>query len=407
LKTAKAKAGEMSSKGNHIIPKGRQLCLLSLDGGGVRGVSILHILKRIMQGIEPDAGKPVPKPIDYFDMICGTSTGGIIAIMLGRLGMSIDECIEAYEKLCPTVFARRRSLKSMGRLLGQVNGRFDHRELEQRVKDMIREKGFEESDLLKTVSDKCRVFVCAGDTSNANGDTVIFASYNSERQDPELHDTVRIWEAVRATSAAPSFFDPIQINGATFNDGATRANNPVNEIWREAYGLWGPGRTGRFEDQLQCLVSVGTGVPDARAFGANIIDIGKTLVKLATDSEQTARVFRVHHQDLFDEGRCFRFSVLSGLGAIGLEESDKLSEIKVATRNYCMSDQVQNDIKKCSSNLRQRDSCRFQAHRYCTQKNASNLNLRTQGSKRLLIESEKKQKQYRECFQTMCNSGDR
>ena len=54
------------------------LRLLSLDGGGVRGLSSLHILKHVMETINPD--EP-PKPCDYFDMIGGTSTGGSVSSM--------------------------------------------------------------------------------------------------------------------------------------------------------------------------------------------------------------------------------------------------------------------------------------------------------------------------------------
>ena len=53
--------------------RSKELCLLSLDGGGVRGLSSLQILKQLMEAINPE--NP-PKPCDYFDMIGGTSTGG-------------------------------------------------------------------------------------------------------------------------------------------------------------------------------------------------------------------------------------------------------------------------------------------------------------------------------------------
>jgi len=56
---------------------GKNLNLLSLDGGGVRGLSSLYILQRIMFSIDPD--NP-PKPCDYFDMIGGTSTGGYVSM---------------------------------------------------------------------------------------------------------------------------------------------------------------------------------------------------------------------------------------------------------------------------------------------------------------------------------------
>jgi patatin-like phospholipase/acyl hydrolase len=54
---------------------GKKLCLLSLDGGGVRGLSSFYILKKLMETIKPD--RP-PKSCEYFDMIGGTSTGGYI-----------------------------------------------------------------------------------------------------------------------------------------------------------------------------------------------------------------------------------------------------------------------------------------------------------------------------------------
>jgi patatin-like phospholipase/acyl hydrolase len=69
--------------------------ILALDGGGVRGLSSLLIVQRLMhevqriminEGNTTDDGK-LPLPCEYFDLICGTSTGGLIAIMLGRLRM--------------------------------------------------------------------------------------------------------------------------------------------------------------------------------------------------------------------------------------------------------------------------------------------------------------------------------
>jgi len=63
--------------------------ILSLDGGGVRGLSSLLILREIMEeiGRRTKAAAETPLPCEYFDLIGGTSTGGLIAIMLGRLGM--------------------------------------------------------------------------------------------------------------------------------------------------------------------------------------------------------------------------------------------------------------------------------------------------------------------------------
>lgn len=77
---------------------GQTVSILSLDGGGVRGISTLYILKDLMnqirrhrRSIDPQDDKPSPRPCDIFDLICGTSTGGLIAIMLGRLDMVIPK----------------------------------------------------------------------------------------------------------------------------------------------------------------------------------------------------------------------------------------------------------------------------------------------------------------------------
>ena len=68
------------------------LRILSLDGGGVRGISSLYMLKDLMAQVNrqypldhPD--EPALRPCDGVDLICGTSTGGLIALMLGRLEM--------------------------------------------------------------------------------------------------------------------------------------------------------------------------------------------------------------------------------------------------------------------------------------------------------------------------------
>ncbi|KAF7887298.1 hypothetical protein EAF00_009592 [Botryotinia globosa] len=72
------------------------LRLLLLDGGGIRGLSELIILDEIMKRLKYALKSSVDLlPADYFDMICGTSTGGLIALLLGRLRFST-----AYQMLC-------------------------------------------------------------------------------------------------------------------------------------------------------------------------------------------------------------------------------------------------------------------------------------------------------------------
>jgi len=61
--------------------------ILSFDGGGIRGLSALFILEDILNSVRRKSGNRSHLPCELFDLIGGTSTGGLIAIMLGRLGM--------------------------------------------------------------------------------------------------------------------------------------------------------------------------------------------------------------------------------------------------------------------------------------------------------------------------------
>jgi patatin-like phospholipase/acyl hydrolase len=130
----------------------RNISLLCLDGGGVRGLSSLRILQRIMECADPN--NP-PKPCDYFDIICGTSTGGLIAIMLGRLKMSVSDCVAEYQKLSNSVFTKCRHRVNWK---GKIQGRFDHEALEVGIKDLLRRLGLPEDELMKEMegNPKCK-----------------------------------------------------------------------------------------------------------------------------------------------------------------------------------------------------------------------------------------------------------
>jgi hypothetical protein len=121
----------------------KKLCLLALDGGGVKGLSSLIVLRQLMELIDPE---DPPKPCEYFDIIAGTSTGGLIAIMLGRLQMGIDECIEEYQKLSSKVFTHCQHRITWR---GKVQGRFDHEALAAGVQDLLVRKQLDKDTLLK------------------------------------------------------------------------------------------------------------------------------------------------------------------------------------------------------------------------------------------------------------------
>ncbi|KAH8926596.1 hypothetical protein BT69DRAFT_1198486, partial [Atractiella rhizophila] len=78
------------------------------DNGGVCTFSTLYMLEVVMLEVgnllKVHEGEEV-RPCDVFDLICGTSTGGWIALMLGRLGMTVRQSISAYEEIVQDVFS--------------------------------------------------------------------------------------------------------------------------------------------------------------------------------------------------------------------------------------------------------------------------------------------------------------
>jgi hypothetical protein len=132
-------------------------CLLSLDGGGVRGISTLYVLQNLMRRVNIDRnarGLGYARPCDVFDLIGGTSTGGydqmhssltstnsrrLIAIMLGRLEMDVHECIDAYSGLMQEVFQKKRHRLQVTST-GQTQPRFDSRKLQAAIEKVIKSK---------------------------------------------------------------------------------------------------------------------------------------------------------------------------------------------------------------------------------------------------------------------------
>jgi predicted acylesterase/phospholipase RssA len=164
-------------------------------------------------------------------------------------------------------------------------------------------------------------------------------------------NSVTIWEAARATSAASTFFERIAIGSdkEVFLDGGTGANNPVNVVCAEARDVW--NFNDAIDDHLHCLISIGTGVPNVEPFGKTLLEIGKTLKAMATETEKTAHDFLRDHTKLHTEKRYFRFNVDHGLGNIGLEESGKRPDIISATRRYVVYEGTKKEMEYCAETL--------------------------------------------------------
>jgi hypothetical protein len=182
--------------------------------------------------------------------------------------------------------------------------------------------------------------------------TALLRNYDSSR--PEGFDCA-IWEAGRATSAASSFFDPIQIGRfqETFVDGGTGCNNPVDKVFEEALEIWGE----RARERINCFLSIGTGQPAERGFGNGLKEIASTVIHISTETEQTAARFaRVNAPSIGAapkrEKIYFRFNVAKGLEETGLERHEDMAKIAAATKVYLSSPQISDDLIACAGALR-------------------------------------------------------
>lgn len=231
--------------------------LLALDGGGIRGVVTLEILKKIESLLAETTGRWAAFRLsDYFDYVAGTSTGAIIAAGIAR-GMRVDELLDFYEKSGPAMFDRKMLLQRWYSL-------YKADPLQRLLK-----KTFGAQTTLRPDDLQC-LFLAV--TLNRTTDSPWPISSNPQakyndtsRPDCNLH--IPLWKIVRASTAAPVFFPPEIIRWDTtdpsksfvFVDGGmTPYNNPAFLLYRmvtePAYRLgWPVG-----EDMLQ-LVSIGTG----------------------------------------------------------------------------------------------------------------------------------------------------
>jgi patatin-like phospholipase/acyl hydrolase len=132
---------------------------LSADGGGVRGLSSLLILDELMRQIN-DSVQDLSHSSDLhnnllphhiFDLAAGTSTGGLISIMLGKLGMNIKDCIEEYRNLSKDIFKRKRLLA----VRGVAGSKYSGSKLECCVRGLVgRHRSKENLNMLFNEKDK-------------------------------------------------------------------------------------------------------------------------------------------------------------------------------------------------------------------------------------------------------------
>ncbi|KAH8729863.1 acyl transferase/acyl hydrolase/lysophospholipase [Ilyonectria robusta] len=310
-----------------------------IDGGGIRGLSELIILEQIMNRIkfllklDED-----PLPADYFDLIGGTSTGGLIALLLGRLRLSVPQARAEFVRISEEVFSASTFYKTH---------KFDARKLEDAVKRLLGDNRSEER--MNEKDDNSKVFVCS-----------VPQTYLKERGGPRLFRTYSvleketfnctIWEACRATSAAPTYFDPIYIGDKgekePMVDGGLGYNNPVEQVLQEARNEF-PGR------KVACVVSIGTGVANAIKFPkspkTSFLKVIKALTEMATESDTIADKIQERFRGTRDT--YFRFSVDHGLAEIGLEEWKNQVDVRTKTTEYINQRTVLDQVMQVATAL--------------------------------------------------------
>jgi predicted acylesterase/phospholipase RssA len=166
---------------------------------------------------------------------------------------------------------------------------------------------------------------------------VLFRTYQSLKP----HSNCKIWEAARATSAAPTFFKRIEIgrNKQPYIDGGLGCNNPSQLVLNEAKAQFGDAR------HIGCLVSIGTGqakVTDIKkpGFFQQILptDVIDALKEIATDCDTTHQEMLRRFAGLRDT--YFRLNVDQGMQGIGLSKWEKLSTVEAHTVQYMAREEV-------------------------------------------------------------------
>jgi len=221
-------------------PLQKALRILTIDGGGIRGIAVA----RILEGIEKDTGKRIH---ELFDVVVGTSTGGLLSVMmcveLPKIPDDVIEGTSEEEKELVKQRARQRRMREMLKIEGNVLTAKQAKELYlmkarkifheehnwwhkltdrfsimSKINHIWRSKYKKGDGLIQIVKDLylennfCHAKTCVGVvvTERGYGCPVILHSTNAKiKKDHNYHNNLSLPEVVRATSAAPTYFDPI------------------------------------------------------------------------------------------------------------------------------------------------------------------------------------------------------
>ncbi len=232
--------------------------ILSLDGGGIRGALTLGYLKKIETILREKENDPSLLISDYFDLIGGTSTGAIIAAALA-IGMEVDAIKDMYMNLGGKIFGQKRDWWKPWETMQFLKAGYDHAALEKSLKDVF-----------KTITlggKEIKTGLCiVAKRADTNSVWPLINHPKGKFYDTQMgrNKNIPLWQAVRASTAAPTYFAPQMMDvgdgqrAAFVDGGVSMANNPALTLLMVATLKGFPFQWKWGEDKLT-LVSVGTG----------------------------------------------------------------------------------------------------------------------------------------------------
>lgn len=208
--------------------------ILSLDGGGIRGTLTLGILKKIEEKIKEKHNSTIG---EYYDLICGTSTGAIIACGLA-IGKTVNEMIKLYLDLGGQIFGKGRKWKIVPRNWTSFRAVFNENYSSDILESFLK-KEFGEITISDTQKITCGLAINA---KRADTYSLWTVANHPKGKYYEANSNLKLWELCRASSAAPYYFKPKILklrtrlredgsrkyfDSAFIDGGVSLANNPA------------------------------------------------------------------------------------------------------------------------------------------------------------------------------------